>query len=62
MPAPVAITRTRRFNRERLDPLPASVTPPVTAGEAWRRLRDARQSTGGGRDELLLGVFSGGRY
>ena len=59
MPAPVALTRTRRLNGDRLEPLPPGDRPPVTADEAWRRLLLARQTFGGGRDELLLGRFTG---
>jgi hypothetical protein len=59
MPAPVAVTRTRRLNGDRLEPLPAGDRPPVTAAAAWGRLLLARQAYGGGRDELLLGRFTG---
>lgn len=59
MPVVVRITHTRRLVKARLDPLPASVRPAVTAGEAWERLRRQRQPLGGGQDELLFGLFTG---
>jgi hypothetical protein len=62
MPSPVAVTQTRRLNGDRLEPLPANDRPPVTAAAAWRRLLLARQTYGGGRDELLLGRFTGRGY
>lgn len=62
MPTPVSVTRTRRLNGDRLEPLPAGDQPPVTAEAAWRRLLLARQTYGGGRDELLLGRFTGRGY
>jgi len=62
MPVPTPVTQTRRLNGDRLDALPAGVMPSVTAEQAWTRLRAVRQSGGGGRDELLLGLFSGRGY
>ena len=62
MPVPMHVTQTRRLNGDRLDPLPAGVTPSVSAEQAWRRLHRVRQAGGGGRDELLLGLFSGRGY
>lgn len=62
MPTPVAIVASRELNGERLDPLPAGATVSLTAEQAWSRLRSARADTGGGRDELLLGLFTGDRF
>jgi hypothetical protein len=62
MPAPTRVTQTRRLNGDHLDPLPAGVTPSVSAEQAWRAVRRVRQAAGGGRDELLLGRFSGRGY
>jgi hypothetical protein len=59
MPAPVAVTRARRLNGDRLDPLPSGFRPTVPAQAAWRRLVASRQTYGGGHDELLLGRFTG---
>lgn len=59
MPTPVEVKETRQLNkRERLDAFPPDVKP-VPAEQAWTRLlRSNRPSSGGGHDELLLGVFS----
>lgn len=62
MPTPVAIVASRELNGERLDPLPAGATVSLTAEQAWSRLRSARADTGGGGDELLLGMFTGDRF
>lgn len=59
MPASVEVKETRRINRERLDPLPPGLTPSVSAERAWDSLHSVRPPNGGGRDELLLGLFSG---
>lgn len=59
LPKPVAVTRARELNGERLEPLPTGVTPAVTARQASRRLAEVRQNHGGGEDELLLGLFTG---
>jgi len=37
-------------------------TVSLTAEQAWSRLRSARADAGGGRDELLLGLFTGDRF
>jgi hypothetical protein len=58
----VAVTQTRHLNGDRLEPLPPSGKPLVAAAEARRLLARARPSTGGGRDELLLGLFTGKGY
>lgn len=58
MPAPVRVAEARRLNDEPFEPLPATVTPRVGATQAWRRLRGVRARSGGGTDELLLGVFA----
>jgi hypothetical protein len=58
----VAIKQTRHLNGDRLEPLPLSIEPGVNAEEARRLLARARPSTGGGSDELLLGLFSGKGY
>lgn len=60
MPTPVEVKRTRQLNKgERLDPLPPDFKP-VPAELMWPRLLRGsnRPPNGGGRDELLLGVFS----
>lgn len=57
-----AVTQTRHLNGDRLEPLPTSIKPLVSAEEARRLLARARPSTGGGRDELLLGLFTGNGY
>jgi len=62
MPSPVAVTQTRRLNGARLDALPKGLTPPVAAEQAWLMLSRARVANGGGHDELLLGLFTEGRY
>jgi hypothetical protein len=62
MPSPVAVTQTRRLNAARLDPLPAGFKPAVSAEHAWQQLSRARPATGGGQDELLLGLYTATGY
>ncbi len=62
MPAPVVVTQTRHLNTERLDPLPPNFKPHTPADAAWKNLRHTRSAAGGGRDELLLGLFTGKDY
>lgn len=59
MPTPTKVKETRQLNkREFLDPVPSDVKP-VPAEEVWARLLSSgRPTNGGGRDELLLGMFS----
>lgn len=60
MPTPLEVKETRQLNKgERLDPPPPDFKP-VPAEQVWARLlRSNRPTNGGGRDELLLGVFRG---
>lgn len=61
MPTPVEVKEARQLNKgERLDPLPPDFKP-LPAEQVWARvlLRSDRPPSGGGRDELLLGVFAG---
>jgi len=62
MPVPVVVKEARRFIGERLDPAPSSFQPKVSAETAWTELQAVRPQRGGGRDELLLGFFSGKGY
>lgn len=59
LPEPVAVTRARDLNGDRIEPLPAGFTPAVSARRASRRLAQVRPRQGGGDDELLLGLFTG---
>jgi hypothetical protein len=58
----VAVTQTRSLNGDRLEALPPRMQPSVSAAAARRVLGRARPVSGGGRDELLLGLFTGTGY
>lgn len=62
MPTPQRVDQRRKVNRELMDPLPPEYEPKVAAEPAWAELHAVQPATGGGRDELLLGLFTGGSY
>lgn len=62
MPTPERVEQRRKVNRELMDPVAAGYEPAVEAEPAWAQLHAVQPATGGGRDELLLGLFTGRSY